>query len=258
MNYKGISAVNFNMATLQYISDLAQPLETVRNIKVVDRLPLLFLDEFDSLENFSHLLPLMWDGELHIGHGNLKLGKVVIVLAANNPDIKKTMKEAKNMQKEAVPNDNTKIADLLSRINGGIFEIPDLDLAHNDRDRRVDKVCLTIALLQQKFGPDLKMAPWSLLRFIALSKFRYGVRSIAHLIDLIPNIDGDRILNDGLKLLPLKSERELKNSSLAYHLIAESEPDMIVDMWNDISKCKAYVRFYSEPHNNSLNMFVAA
>ncbi len=45
----GMNAVNYNMATLQNFDDLIQPLESVRNLKVVqDRLPLLFLDEFDS------------------------------------------------------------------------------------------------------------------------------------------------------------------------------------------------------------------
>jgi hypothetical protein len=51
------------MASLHSIDDLTQPLDEIRNLKVVDRLPILFLDEFDSNPaNFPMLLPLMWDG----------------------------------------------------------------------------------------------------------------------------------------------------------------------------------------------------
>src|SRR5436853_4340210 len=78
-----------------------------------------------------------------------------------------------------------KLVDLLSRINGGIINIPDLDLRSEHRDRRVDKVCIAVGLSKARFGDDLSEMPRSLLRFIAHTTFRYGVRSIAHLIDLI-------------------------------------------------------------------------
>ncbi len=41
-------AIDYNMASLQSIEDLVQPLDAVRNVKVQDKLPILFLDEFDS------------------------------------------------------------------------------------------------------------------------------------------------------------------------------------------------------------------
>ena len=76
------ASVDYNMANLQSIEDLSQPLDAIRNLKVIDKLPILFLDEFDSdKRNYSLLLPLLWDGELHIGHSNLMLGKLVIILA---------------------------------------------------------------------------------------------------------------------------------------------------------------------------------
>lgn len=73
-------AIDYNMAGLQSIEDLLQPLDTVRNVKVQDGLPILFLDEFDSNPSrYPLLLPLMWDGELNIAHRNLKLGKLIII-----------------------------------------------------------------------------------------------------------------------------------------------------------------------------------
>lgn len=65
MSTDGISEVTFNMASFQGVEDFVQPLEAIRNLKVVDKLPLLFLDEFDSDQgNYALLLPLLWDGEL--------------------------------------------------------------------------------------------------------------------------------------------------------------------------------------------------
>lgn len=218
MKNVGISEVSFNMATIQNIMDLIQPIEAVRNLKVVDQLPLLFFDEIDSdPQNYARFLPLMWDGEIHLGQRDLKLGKVVLIMAASDPGIKKVMKSAKSMQSEfeAIQENQKKLVDLLSRINGGAIEIPKLDIATKSRDRRIDKVCLSISLLQRKFGPYLERVPWALLRFIAISKFRYGVRSIAHLIDLIP---GDIEIEETLKLnsikLPLDDEKELKKAAL--------------------------------------------
>ena len=256
MGHIGLGEVSFNMATLQNIDDLVHPIEAVRNLKVVDQLPLLFLDEIDRNNSiYSLLLPLLWDGELSIGRRDLKLGKVIIIMAASDPNIKKVMKSAKSMQMEldSVSNDQKKLVDLLSRVNGGVIEMPDLDLSTQSRDRRVDKVCLSIALLQGRFGPYLARVPWALLKFIAINRFRYGVRSIAHIMEFIA---GDSDFEDTISLkdlkLPLNSERELKRSSLAYHLIAEEDPENIVESWNEISQCQTLVRFAPEEEDEYL------
>ncbi len=56
-----------------------------------------------------------------------------------------------------------KLIDLVSRINGGEIEIPPMDLVENGRDRRADKICLTISLLRARFGTDLELIPLSSL-----------------------------------------------------------------------------------------------
>ncbi len=237
------TAVDFNMASLQSVEDFIQPLESVRNLKVQDRLPILFLDEFDSdPRRYPLLLPLMWDGELRVGHRDLKLGKLVIFLAGSGKNIQDAMKAAKGMQCEEI-SDESKLIDLLSRINGGELEIPPLDLVDGDRDRRVDKVCLTVALLENRFGRTIELIPWALLRFVAVSRFRYGVRSITHLIDLVPPIEdeeGEVTLKS--VSLPLTSGGALEKSSLAYHLTNEEGPGAIVDQWRTIAECRTLVR----------------
>lgn len=242
MKNERVNAVTFNMATMRSADDMAQPVDELRNLKINDRFPLLFLDEFDSNpSNYAALLPLLWDGELHIGHRDLKLGKAVIVLAGSNPNLPKEMEKSASM---SIVIDNSpessstgKLVDLLSRINGGVINIPDLDLRTENRDRRVDKVCITIALLKQRFGDNIEFVPRSLLSFIALTNFRYGVRSIAHLIDLIESsaFKNKQILPADLKL-PLSSETELKESSLKLHLLDKDQAFGIVNRWKELSK----------------------
>jgi hypothetical protein len=245
-----VGAITYNMASIQKNDDLLQPLEAVRNMKVQDILPILFLDEFDCVpSNFYLLLPLLWDGEIHLGHRDLKLGKIIIILAGSDPNITKLIKECQNMGDESFEmKDNGKFVDLLSRINGGVFDIPDLDIVRNNRDRRVDKICLTLSLLQQRFGKNLQIVPWALLNFIGKTKFRYGVRSITHLIDLIPLPEE---INEKLTLedlqLPLNTEKELKGSSLAYHIKVENDIASIIEEWGRLKKYDSFVRFMVAP-----------
>lgn len=247
------TAVDFNMASFQTIEDMTQPLDAVRNLKVIDRLPILFLDEFDSdPQRYPLLLPLMWDGELHVGHRNLKLGKLVIVLAGSGKNIQFAMNSAKGMQTPGVVADN-KLIDVLSRINGGELEIPPLEAHDEDRDRRADKACIAISLLSSRFGNQLELVPWSLLRFVVISKFRYGVRSIAHLVDLVPALAdrATRIEAENLQL-PLRTVGQIRNSSLAYHIFSEDGPAAIVNQWKSVQGSKVLVRIRPEPKEDDL------
>jgi len=248
-----VQAVTFNMATMRSPDDMAQPIDELRNLKVNDRFPLLFLDEFDSdPSHYAALLPLLWDGELQIGHRDLKLGKAVVVLAGSNPDLPKAMAQSALMRLDADAGSETlptgKLVDLLSRINGGVIEIPDLDLHTADRDRRVDKVCVAIGLIQRRFGDKLSTIPRSLLRFIAHTKFRYGVRSIAHLVDLIDSqaFQGDS-LEAGSFGLPMGNERALQGSSIALHMLDKDQGFGIVNRWNDFSKDRVKIGVVTQP-----------
>lgn len=249
-----VQAVTFNMANMQSPDDMAQPVDELRNLKVNDRFPLLFLDEFDSdPRHYAALLPLLWDGELQIGHRDLKLGKAVIVLAGSNPDLPKVMDHSAKMRLESdkgegfVPPD--KLIDLLSRINAGVINIPDLDLRTEHRDRRVDKVCVAVALIKGRFGDELTTVPRSLLRFIAETTFRYGVRSIAHLIDLIDSnaIGKNKTLKGAALGLPITTEDALKDSSLKLHLLDKDGGFGVVNRWKELSRDKSTVSLNVSP-----------
>jgi hypothetical protein len=135
-----------------------------------------------------------------------------------------------------------KLVDLLSRINGGVINIPDLDLRSEDRDRRVDKVCITVALIKIRFGNQLTTVPRCLLRFISQTSFRYGVRSIAHLIDII---DSGALRNHILRAdrlgLPFTEEKALRESSLRLHMLDKDQGFGIVNRWKEFSKDKVAV-----------------
>ena len=228
-------------------------MDELRNLKVNDRFPLLFLDEFDSdPTHYPALLPLLWDGELQVGHRDLKLGKAVIVLAGSNPDLPKAMDQSAKMRLETDSTDGDiipgKLIDLLSRINGGVINIPDLDLRTEQRDRRVDKVCISVALIKGRFGNDVFEVPRSLLRFIAHTTFRYGVRSIAHLIDVIESESFvERVLKGDALGLPLLSEEALQDSSLRLHLLDKDQAFGIVNRWKEFSKDKTGIRLNLSP-----------
>jgi len=250
-----VSSVTFNMAGLQANEDLIPSLDAVRNLKMQERRPLLFLDEFDtSPDNYALLLPLLWDGEITLGQRELKLAKIVIVLAGSRADLPKTMERARSMTHKTYrgKEPSTKLPDLLSRINGGIFEIPAFfDSTHN-LDRRVDKVCIAVQLLRRRFGQTLKTVPLALLRFIAQADFRYSVRSITHLIDLIP-YEKDLVDLAVNKLdLPLDIVDKLRTSSLAYHLRHKRRGAGMVDTWRQANTTSLNV-----PVQTKLTKYVA-
>jgi len=245
---RGIRAVTFNMAGMQANDDLIPALDMARNLKVEDKLPLLFLDEFDSSENnYALLLPLLWDGGLNLGQRDLRLGKSVIVMAGSSPTLPEAMKYARSMSAEttdAAPH-NIKLIDLFSRVNGGVLSIPPFRDAAHKIDRRADKVCVAAALLEKRFGKQLERVPLGFLRFVAQVEFRYDVRSIAQLVDLIPYKPNAKQLTLEELNLPLESVAQLKESSLSYHLRHEDQAYGVIKDWKEATSSTASIHITS-------------
>jgi len=240
------SYVSFNLANLEGINDLAPTVEVLRNIKADDKIPVLFLDEIDARPDLMpRLLPILWDGELHIGGRDLKLGKTVIVLAGTDPALLAALDDPRARTRAAVDSP-PKTVDFLSRLNGGHIRIPDLELIDDNedcpRDRRLDKVCIGISLLQARFGEQLEQVPWALLRFIVDTRFRFAVRSLSHLVFSIasqkPQVRHLRI-ND-LKL-PFGKADLLRDHSLMQHL-QDFSPYDVVKRWREFAKTKELIR----------------
>ena len=231
-------AVDFNMASYADGLDMQHVLDEVRDLKVSDRLPILFLDEFDTeRRHYATLLPLMWDGEFRVRQRILKLGKLVVILAGSKRSVTQAIQAARTgIRPKRASSD--KLPDLISRINGGTIEIPPLDLRDKStgRDRRIDKVCIGISLLERRYWNLLLRVPWSLLRFIARTEFRYGVRSIEHLVSLMKplTMDDQAELTMQQVHLPLGSVSELRESSLCYHLAEMANAERVVSRWQKL------------------------
>lgn len=235
MNRRKVVANTFNMASMTTNEELIRPLDDARNAKVEDNIPLLFLDEFDSSpRNFALLLPLLWDGSLSLGQRDLKLNKSIIVMAGSSPSLPEALNHARSMRREIPLPDGTnpKLIDLFSRINGSVIRIPPFYDATTQIDRRSDKVAITVNLLRRRFGDSLKTAPLPLFQFVAQTTFRYDVRSIAHLIELIPFKRGVSDLSLDALGLPIDSPEAIRASSLAYHLVDDqNQAHGIADVW---------------------------
>lgn len=255
MKEDGVGQVTVNMTSTGGLDDLAGPLDEVRNLKVKGKLPILFLDEFDSNpQNYALLLPLLWDGKVVIGGRTIELGKFVAILAGSMPEIGDALSKARNVKSIAGRNGPkkdhpTKLHDLVSRINGPEMTIPDLDFEDvaAGRCRKVDKVCLTISLLRERFGSDLCKVPWALLKFVSDTKFRYGVRSISNLVDSIQRVE---LRNGTLELQDLKcpfdNPDSFQESHLPIHVCDEKGVQGLVSRWTSLRACSKLVQFRFE------------
>ena len=239
MSEDQVGEVTFNMSSMRGIEDLMQPLDAVRNLKVRDKLPLLFLDEFDTDDTkYALLLPLLWDGKLSTGERVLRTGKTVIILAGSKSDIGNAIQSAKSMK--ANLDADGKMIDLVSRINGGELAIPSLDTSR----RTADKICVAISLLRERFGRRLTRVPWALLKFMAITRFRHGVRSISNLIESIANAElSKRGALECIALkLPLDDLSDFGVSNLPMHIVAEDGAQSVVDCWQQCKQCTSLVK----------------
>jgi hypothetical protein len=237
-----LGAVSYNMATYEGHDDLISLAEDARNMKADDRLPLILLDEFDVLatahSSFAMLLPILWNGELRLSRGNVRLGRSVIVLAGSSELVASMAGETETATEKVLD----KYVDLMSRINGGIVTLTPFDkLPGGDPIRPVDKVVVVLSLLQQRFGDDVRRVPWPFLKLVASIGFRFGARSMAHLVDLIrPPAKRDTLLAANVGEL-LGVPNLISDLGLQRHLVATAEATS--ELWAKFSDDKGVVKF---------------
>ena len=124
-----------------------------------------------------------------------------------------------------------------------LVDLTSVDACRNEGgiDRRIDKVCILIQLLKKKFGQELERVPLGLLLFTVGVDFRYDVRSLAHLVDLIPYRKNIKEITMENLSLPLKTAALLKRNSLAYHLLHEDQGHGVVKKWQEANVRKTLV-----------------
>jgi len=243
--------VSFNMTSMREVNDLVPVLDGARNATIEGKIPLIFLDEFDSdKRNYALLLPLLLDGQIVLGTRTFKIGRAVIALAGSTKTLFNVIDYAQGKDvdwgQEKGPPD--KSVDLISRINGGVIKIAPLD------EREVDKICVAIALLRRKYGKGLRRVPASLLNFIYSAHFSYGVRSIQFLIDLLGNkkpvaelpgakepapiaesvVNAEGVLDIAVLKKIFEDERRIDHTGLVYHV--QHNVKEIKRIWDDSLK----------------------
>jgi hypothetical protein len=235
-----VAAHAFNMATMSNFDELGTPLDEARNLKVADKRPLLFLDEFDaSPANYGLLLPLLWDGKLGTRQRSINLGKAVIVMAGSSRLLPTALAEARSMRlgSSSLDGPNAKLVDLISRINGAVVNIPPLDKTDGRVGRPFDKVAIAVVLLKARF-PKVRRIPLAILAFIGKSRFRYDVRSITCVIDHITAPASDAPDKLSMEHMPkaLGSVKRLRESSLVYHLVNDADnAHGVCRLWKSLS-----------------------
>lgn len=242
------SYVSFNLANMQAFRDLGPTIDAVRNHRAKSLVPLLFLDEFDceppptEPKDLELLMPLIGQGEVHLGGRPLRLGKCVILLAGSSDWIKEEFERHGETPKD-VKEKLGKRLDFLSRVNGGWIHIPGLDDQLERGHRKVDKACIFLAVLRARFGDELMRVPWALLSFVVETRFVYSVRSIEFLVDAIAPkaMVGHTLQLDSLGL-PLGDWKVLEVHPIWRHF-AEIDPKDPVARWQGKSATRTMVRF---------------
>jgi hypothetical protein len=173
----GLPPITANIASLDRVDDLSHWIDEARNHKAEDRIPLLFIDEADAKpEAISSYLPLLWDGIFFTRGRELQLGRCTIVLAVSDAGV---IKKIENPDDVSAAVGYRKLDDFLSRINGGVIRMSPID------ERRRDKLCLAMALIQRRF-PKAVAVELVFLKLLVNTSFLHAVRSMETLINYFP------------------------------------------------------------------------
>ena len=211
-----IPLVGGNLSGKNSIENLITVINEVRNYKVVNKVPILSLDEADSdPNNISLLLPLLYDGEISYKGQLLKIGRCIIICIVSDTKLVNYIKKQQN--EKFILKKYQKIVDFKSRFNGGFFSIPSI----NEKRRRFDKVWIAFELLRKRFG-YVGSIPIYFLQFIANSKFLHEVRSLEALINAIPNSafhHGEELVIDSDCVDLIKKDMDKETAGpLSYHI----------------------------------------
>jgi hypothetical protein len=92
---------------------------------------------------------LLWDGVFFTHGRELQIGRCAIILAVSDLEV---IKKIENPDDPNAAARYRKLDDFLSRINGGVIRMSAID------ERRRDKVCLALTLIQRRFPSTIGVA----------------------------------------------------------------------------------------------------
>lgn len=177
----GIPSVSGDLSAPDAPGMLAYVINQAKRYTDEDTIPLIFLDEVDSDSSlYPTLLPLLYDGEL-FGAGQLtKLGKCIVVCAAN--DLRLALHPGPAQTGTlAQPAPSDKKGALQSRLNAGVLKVESV----NSRERALDKVVVAAKLIKRRFTHATHVSI-GLLQFLGQMRMEHELRSLEFFINLIP------------------------------------------------------------------------
>jgi len=187
-----LTHIEFNLSQFETVHELGQAFHEVRDLALEQRLPLVFLDEFDTpLEGrelgwLRYFLAPMQDGQFKEGGIYHPIGPAIFVFAGGTCS---SIEEFKQTRDEAFEKDAKK-KDFISRLRGYINILGPNPLAGgDDRVFPLRRALLLRALLGAKAGQLfeddlLRIDPGVLRAFLTTGEFLHGARSMGAIVDM--------------------------------------------------------------------------
>lgn len=185
--------LKFNLTQIHSVDMLHEKFHKVRTASILDEIPIVFWDEFDTedLKWLKYFLAPMQDGEFESSTGRYPLGKAIFIFAGGTADSFKHFDKTRLQGAEGKRFRSNKGPDFVSRLQGSIdIKGPnpvgsvDLDVAHLVRRA----VLLRSSL--ERFQPrvidpatkEAMVSPGVLRAFLRVKSFEHGARSLESIV----------------------------------------------------------------------------
>ncbi|MBL4829399.1 MAG: ATP-binding protein [Aliivibrio sp.] len=190
-----------NVAQLDSISELASSLQGVRNDVIGNKIPVVFLDEFDSDgpsgkgKWLKYFLAPMQDGEFRDENSSHDLGKVIFVFAGGTKESLADFSDIPLDSTEEGEYRKNKVPDFASRLSGFIDIIgpnkkintsknPQQDVVYYIRRAILLRSILERSNNQLFTGKNLNIDKGVLRAFLMVDKYKHGARSLEAIVSM--------------------------------------------------------------------------
>ena len=187
-----LTRIEFNLSQLDSAHELGTAFHEVRDLALMQQLPLVFWDEFDTplgggeLGWLRYFLAPMQDGEFRESGIAHPIGPAIFVFAGGTCS---SIEEFKQTRDEAFEK-HAKKKDFISRLKGFVNILgPNPMKDKDDKLFPLRRALLLRAILKGKAGQlfdngELRINPGVLRAFITIDEFLHGARSLEAIVDM--------------------------------------------------------------------------
>lgn len=187
--YSECEVISANAAQWTSPNDLFELCERIRSARMLDKIPLAFIDEvdapFQSKDLYAKLLAPVWDGTYSVGGQTRALGTpTVFILAGSNEE----WRDADALFETASRGEEPKLQDLVSRLTAPPLQIPPLAKRPND-------IAYLVANQVMRKFPRVSGAARGVFDLFNGYNCRHGARSMSTVIDMFGPLHQERFLS---------------------------------------------------------------